>query len=87
TRPSGLQSASGILPPTTSEAHLLRGQRLQNRILGRISGVLHRFVRNNHASMQHLNRRMDMMCQNTGDLALAIRELAGELLAQAEAGR
>ncbi|KAJ1104912.1 hypothetical protein NDU88_002320 [Pleurodeles waltl] len=87
TRPSGLQSASGILPPTTSEAHLLRGQRLQNRFLGRISGVLHRFVRNNHASMQHLHRCTDMMCQNTGDLALAIRELAGGLLAQAEAGR
>ncbi|KAJ1204850.1 hypothetical protein NDU88_000288 [Pleurodeles waltl] len=82
-RPSG----SGILPPTSSEAHLLRGQRLQNRILGRISGVLHRFVSHNHASMQHLNRRMDMMCQNTGDIALAIRELAGGLLGQAEAGR
>ncbi|XP_069091216.1 uncharacterized protein [Pleurodeles waltl] len=85
--PSGLQSASGLLPPTTSEAHLLRGQRLQNRILGRISGVLHRFVRNKHASMQYLNTRMDMICSNTGDLALAMRELAGGLLAQAEGGR
>ncbi|KAJ1100789.1 hypothetical protein NDU88_005864 [Pleurodeles waltl] len=86
-RTSGLQSASGQLPPSTSEAQLLRGQRLQNNILGRISGVLHRFVRTNEASMQQLNSRMDMIVTNTGDLALAMRELAAGLLAQAEGGR
>ncbi|KAJ1132235.1 hypothetical protein NDU88_010562 [Pleurodeles waltl] len=74
-------------PPTSSEAHLLRGQRLQNTTLGRISGVLHRIERQNQASMRHLNRRMDLMCQNTGDIASAIRELAAGLLGQAEAGR
>ncbi|KAJ1157328.1 hypothetical protein NDU88_010042 [Pleurodeles waltl] len=86
-RRSGLQAASGHQPPSNSEAQLLRGQRLQNNILGRISGVLHRFVRNNEASMQQLNSRIDMIATNTGDLALAMRDLAAGLLAQAEGGR
>ncbi|KAJ1143488.1 hypothetical protein NDU88_009796 [Pleurodeles waltl] len=86
-RRSGLQAASGRQPPSNGEAQLLRGQRLQNNVLGRISGVLHRFVRNNEASMQHLNTRIDIIATNTGDLALSMRDLAAGLLAQAEGRR
>ncbi|KAJ1137688.1 hypothetical protein NDU88_004086 [Pleurodeles waltl] len=86
-RRSGLQAASGRQPTSNSKAQLLRGQRLQNNIVGRISGVLHRFVRNNEASMQHLNSRIDIIATNTGDLALSMRDLTAGLLAQAEGGR
>ncbi|XP_069059026.1 uncharacterized protein [Pleurodeles waltl] len=86
-RRAGLQAESGRPSTTNTEAQLLRGQRLQNNILGRISGVLHRFVRSNEASMQQLHSQLDVIGTNTGDLALSMRELVAGLLSQGEGGR
>ncbi|KAJ1171448.1 hypothetical protein NDU88_003309 [Pleurodeles waltl] len=86
-RRAGLQAESGRPSTTNTEAQLLCGQRLQNNMLGRISGVLHRFVRSNEASMQQLHSQLDMIGTNTRDLALSMRELVAGLLAQSEGGR
>ncbi|XP_069085660.1 uncharacterized protein [Pleurodeles waltl] len=86
-RRAGLHAESGRSSTTMTEAQLLRGQRLQNQMLGRISGVLHHFVRSNENSMQQLHAQLDVIGNNTGDLALSMRELVAELLSQSEGWR
>ncbi|KAJ1110074.1 hypothetical protein NDU88_007429 [Pleurodeles waltl] len=84
---AGQQAESGLPSTTPTEAQLLRGQRLQNQQLGRISGVLQRFERNHANSMQQVHAQLEVIGNNTGGLALSMRKLVAGLLTQSEGAR
>ncbi|XP_069090501.1 uncharacterized protein [Pleurodeles waltl] len=81
------QAEAGHASTTPTVAQLLRGQRLQNQQLRRISGLLQRFERNHAISMQQVHSKLQVIGNNTGDLALSMRELVAGLLTQSDSSR